>query len=123
MKSKTSPEADLSTSLYSLIAAYWLRYQDLSTAMRRTDGIDFDSPEREAAFSAQFAAGEKLDEALMAVCGFAPHFRTDAKIRANFLTLVVEMEKGEISTAVLKALLKSMPDLVHYSHTTGRTAS
>lgn len=105
----------LSPSLYSLIATYWQRYDDLCIAMRHTDACESDTPEREAAYAAQFEAGGRLDEALLNACAFVPCTRVDAKIRAQFLSLVIEMDGGTANEIVLKAILKSLPELVHYS--------
>lgn len=102
------------TSLYFLLATYWQRMDELTEAMRRTDEAESDTPEHAAAFAAQGEAGERVNAAEIEIAGFVPTHRYDAKVKANFLTLLAGSNCGRLESDVTAALLASLPDLVEW---------
>lgn len=106
------------TSLYLLLSAYWQHMDALTEAMHRTDETKFDTPEHEAAFAAQGAIGDRLNEAEQAIAAFLPNWTHEAKLKADFLTYLAKGNHGSLSDDVVTALLHSLPALVKYQ--TGR---
>lgn len=102
-------------SLYHLIATYWQRYDDLTKAMEVTD---HSVPSMKAAAQeAQFAAGDRLDEAAIAICAFVPTWRVDAQIKSDFIDSLYN-RNGTLEDDELRALLTSMPKV--YDASAGR---
>jgi hypothetical protein len=101
-------------SLYRLMSIYWDRFNDVCKAMAKTDQFDFDTPEREAAFEAQGAAGDRLAKVACAICAFVPHNRIEARIKAQFLKEMAAGNGGRLYEEEQDALLSSLPDLVYY---------
>ena len=102
------------TSIYLLLATYWQRMDELTEAIRRTDDAEHDTPEREAAFAAQFEVGGRVNEAEQAIAAFRPEWPYEAKIKADFLHRLAAENNGTLEDDVTAALLSSLPALVEW---------
>lgn len=109
------------TSLYSLLAIYWDRYQNLDLAMDATDGTKPDTAERAAAEAQQFAAGDHLSEVACAICAYVPHSRIDARIKADFLKTLAAGNGGRLEKEEEAALLSCLSGLVAWEGQEART--
>jgi hypothetical protein len=97
-------------TLYRLLATYWERYEALCVAMDATDETDLETPEHDAAFAAQRAAGELLNEAAVAICAFQPTWEYDARIKADFIDYLIR-ERSNLDKDLAEALVGSLRKL------------
>ena len=100
------------STLYRLLANYWICYDALDQSMSATDATAPDSPERADAEAYQMAAGDRLQEASIAICRFVPTRGFDARYKHDFLVTLTHVNGGSLVREEIEALLSSLPGLI-----------
>ncbi|KQV39198.1 MULTISPECIES: hypothetical protein [unclassified Rhizobium] len=101
-------------SIYLLLAGYWQSMHDITVAMNHTDATETGTAEHDAGFAAQATIGERVTETEVAVAGFVPAHRYEARLKTTFLQQLAAANYGRLEDDVTAALLSSLSDLVEW---------
>lgn len=106
-----NPDTPLPPSLYRLLSDYWHCYDALEMAMAATDASEPDTADRASCDIWQAQAGERLQEASIAVLEFVPTRRFEAIHKTTFVETIVAGNGGMLYEDEVAALVSSLPTL------------